>query len=244
MANQICTLMLLLLATGLYGQSKKAALAALQAKKDSLINIMMLENEQASRDKEKKQREIAVINNDISGQQAMLKNLKTEYRSLQQKLQQKLDSTEQFMFDAHAVEIINEYKLNDQDFFDNGYQDYLESIVIASGRFSPDNQPDYFYTYLFNEEQIKNKHYFYTAEKNQVTELRLESTVELLRNFEVYRMEKGVLYGAAVLQLPNSNQIKKVDAAFSIRENQLLINSRFLPAIRQANDALMQNFRC
>jgi hypothetical protein len=163
---------------------------------------------------------------------------------VQQKLQQQLDSTAQFMFDAHAVEIINEYKLNDQDFIDNGYPDYLESIVIASGRFSPDNQPDYFYTYLFNEEQIKNKHYFYTAEKNQVTELRLESTVELLRNFEVYSMGKGVLYGAAVLQLPNSNQIKKVDAAFSIRENQLLINSRYLPAIRQANDALMQNFRC
>lgn len=184
-----------------------------------------------------------MINNDISGQQAILKNLKTEYRSLQQKLQQKLDSTAQFMFDAHAVEVISEYKLNDQDFFDNGYQDYLESIVIASGRFSPDNLPDYFYTYLFNEEQTKNKHYFYASEKNQVTELRLERTVELLRYIEVYRMEKGVLYGAAVLQLPNSNQINKVDAEFSIRENQLLINSRFLPAIRQANDALMQKFR-
>ena len=54
MANQICTLILLLFAIGLFGQSKKVALASLQVKKDSLLNIIMLETDQASWEKEKK----------------------------------------------------------------------------------------------------------------------------------------------------------------------------------------------
>jgi hypothetical protein len=236
--------MLLLGSTPLKAQSKKEVLAAMQASNDSLINTMRLEQEQADKEINNLRQEITIQQTNIQLNRGILNNLMKDEEALNLRMETIADSVALFQHDERALEVLK-YLANKR--LDYHHEDerfkHLKQVVIASGFHTSNNRPDLMYTLLYDQNYPDivnaNQHFYYYADQNRLLELEFKQPLELLHYIEVHRIGPQDGYGTVVLQSPGNPRTRKVDAAFRIQGDQIVLDDKYMPAIRQANVELM-----
>jgi hypothetical protein len=125
------------------------------------------------------------------------------------------------------------------------YREYgeIEDIKLASGTYGADDALDYLFTVYFypGGDFVYPSHFYYDSETDEVRELSLANGTETWQFIVVRKMVQGKISGDANLWNAYGPEIaasESIKAEFTIEGNKLLLDKKYLAAMRRAEKKL------